>query len=236
MIEDLLGIERRLLVDRLEDQALVFADVGKALHQPIRFEELADLEADLLVFVRIEGGDARLGRAEAVFAEPLLFEHVEADMVGHHELCAVGHNDLRMDAAPQQLVVFGKKAVEVERNAMPDHIGHMVVADAGGQQMQRKFALVIDDGVAGVRAALKTDDNIRIRRKHVGHLALALVTPVAAYNRLYHRNSSTSIGLALRGSLFVLPFSCRIFILPLSLFVRTFRLKMQKFHSTVMMP
>ena len=48
--------------------------------------------------------------------------------------------------------------------------------------MQGEFAQFIDDGVAGVAAALITDDDVVVLRKQVHHAALALVAPVDTYD------------------------------------------------------
>ena len=52
--------------------------------------------------------------------------------------------------------------------------------------MQREFAEFIDDGVSGVAAALIAHDNVIVGADEVDHTALALVTPVDAYDRSIH--------------------------------------------------
>lgn len=54
---------------------------------------------------------------------------------------------------------------------------YVLMENAGRQQMQRKFAVFIDDGVTRIRAALEADDHIAFFRKQVGHLTLAFVAP-----------------------------------------------------------
>ena len=46
--------------------------------------------------------------------------------------------------------------------------------------MQRKFAVLIDDRMAGIAAALITNDDIVVLGQQVYHPALALVAPVDA--------------------------------------------------------
>ena len=48
--------------------------------------------------------------------------------------------------------------------------------------MQSKFAVLIDHSMACVAATLVTDDDIIAFRQQVYHSALALVTPVDAYD------------------------------------------------------
>ena len=58
--------------------------------------------------------------------------------------------------------------------------------------MQRKAAIVVDNGVAGVRSALEADDHIGLLGQQIGDLALSLVAPVRAYDCFYHTVTSTS--------------------------------------------
>ena len=76
---------------------------------------------------------------------------------------------------------------DVQGHAVADDVGDMAVKHAGRQSVQGKLAVVVDDGVAGVGAALEPDDDIRFRRQHVGDFAFALVAPVGAYDCFYHR-------------------------------------------------
>ena len=52
--------------------------------------------------------------------------------------------------------------------------------------MQTEFSVIVYDRVAGIGTALKTDDDIRLFGHHIGDLALAFISPVCAYNCLYH--------------------------------------------------
>ena len=59
----------------------------------------------------------------------------------------------------------------------------MRVKDTRGQLVERKFAVVTDDGVPGVGPALKADDHIGRLGQEIGDLSLALVAPVYAGDR-----------------------------------------------------
>ena len=52
--------------------------------------------------------------------------------------------------------------------------------------MKRRLPVFVDDGVSGVRPALKTDDDVRFRRENVGDLAFSFVAPVGADYRFDH--------------------------------------------------
>ena len=48
--------------------------------------------------------------------------------------------------------------------------------------MQGEFAIFVDDGVSSVAAALLSDNDVKILGEQIDHPALALVSPVDAYD------------------------------------------------------
>jgi len=98
------------------------------------------------------------------------------------DLGAVGDDDLRLDAVGLEVVELGLEGADVERDAGPDDVEHVRVEDAGGQEVEGEAPLFVDDGVAGVVAALEADDHVRLAGEHVRHLAFAFIAPVCAYD------------------------------------------------------
>ena len=78
------------------------------------------------------------------------------------------------DLVPQALAVQG--------HAVAQNVHHALAEDAGGQQVQRELTLLVDDGMAGVAAALIADDHVIVLGQQVHHAALSLVAPVDAYD------------------------------------------------------
>ena len=74
------------------------------------------------------------------------------------------------------------KALEVNDDTVAEDVHDARQADAGGDEVQGKFAVFIDDGMTGVVAALIPADDIIISRDEVDHAALAFVAPVDAYD------------------------------------------------------
>ncbi len=65
--------------------------------------------------------------------------------------------------------------------------------DAGGDQVEHEFFLVDLDRVAGVVAALETDDDVGLLGEHVDDLAFSFVAPLGAdYNDVRHRRAILS--------------------------------------------
>ena len=110
-------------------------------------------------------------------------------------LRAVGHRKPRFDAGGLEVRDLLGEGADVERDARADHVRHGRVEAAGRQQVQREAALVVDDRVARVGAALEADHEVRFAGQQVRHLALAFVAPVGAYDRGCHvSNFSLSRG------------------------------------------
>ena len=181
------GIHRRLVVKVLEHDVLEGADLLRPLPENLRVKKLADLETDLGVLVRVKRRDAGLRGAKRPAAESLLFILVKQRVVRHQHVRAVRHQKVRFGhSLAGQRLEFIDQVRYIESNAVADDIRDVIIKNARGQQMKREAAIVIDDRVAGVGAALETDDDIRLHGKHVGDLAFSLVAPVSSYNCSNH--------------------------------------------------
>ena len=55
---------------------------------------------------------------------------------------------------------------DVQGHAVADDVGDVGIEDAGGEDVQGEPAIVIDDGVARVGAALEADDHVGRLRQH----------------------------------------------------------------------
>ena len=176
------------MVEILKENILLHADIGDLVPQiALVREKLTDLEADLRVFIGIEGSDARLGGAKGLSAQTLLLALIKQDMIGHHHLRAVRHQDLRRrNALIHNALNLPEQNRNIQRHAVSDNAGGVVVEHAGRQCVQRKLSVVIYDGVACVGSALKPDDNIGLLGEHIRNLAFSLISPVCSYDCFYH--------------------------------------------------
>ena len=180
-------IERLLVVQAGQQRILDVQRVRELGAQHVRVIQLAKLQADLLVLVAVERRNARLGGAKGVLPQALLLELIKLDMIRHHDLRALGDENLRLrHALGDHLIQLAQERLDVQRHARADDVDHIRAAHAAGQQMQRKATVIVDDRVSRVRAALETDDNVGLGGEHIGDLALALVAPVCADDSAYH--------------------------------------------------
>ena len=56
--------------------------------------------------------------------------------------------------------------------------------------MQGKLSILVDDGVTGIGAALKADDNIGVICQGIRDLSLALIAPIGSNDCFNHDKSS----------------------------------------------
>ena len=149
-------------------------------------EQLVHLNPDLGVFVAEERRDTAFGGAKRVFAQPFLFVFIKQDVIGHQDLRAIGHQQLRVQPRLFHIRQLFAEFLDTQRHAVADDAGGVVIAHPAGHQMEREASFVVDDGMTGVGAALKPHDNVRLFGKHIGDFAFALVAPVGADNCFNH--------------------------------------------------
>ena len=156
------------------------------LPQLLRVVQLPGEDGLFLVLVRIKRGDALFGGPVLFVGQASFLQRVQLPVPGQEQRGPVADFEvLRTDRHaffPQGFdlrpEVFG-----VQCDAVAQDIHDAVMKDTGGQKMQRKLPIVIDDGVARVASALIADDHIIILRQQIDHAALALVAPVDTNDR-----------------------------------------------------
>jgi hypothetical protein len=72
------------------------------------------------------------------------------------------------------------KRLQVDDRSGTDDVDDAWIEDSGRHQTERELAAIVDDGVAGVVAALIPNDTVRIFREVIDHAAFAFVAPVSA--------------------------------------------------------
>ena len=161
--------------------------VFKALSEQVLFKQLADLHADLGVFIRIKRGDAGLGGAEAALAQAGFLVAVQRHVVVHEHLRPVGNQQLRRPpGAAAHLLDLAEQGLDVQGHAHADHVHHVRMKHPGRQQMQGELALVRNNGMARVGAALKADHDVALAGQKIRDFSFSLVAPVGADDRSHH--------------------------------------------------
>ena len=154
--------------------------------QVVGIQQLTGLNGLFLVLVGIERSDALLGGAVHLVLQAGLLQRVQLPVPRQQQGSPMAdHQILRRDAdacGAERLHLL-HQIFAVQRHAVAQNVHHAAAENAGGQQVQGKFAHVVDDGVARVAAALIPYHYVILLRQVVHHAALTLVAPVDAYDR-----------------------------------------------------
>ena len=148
--------------------------------------QLAGLNGLFLILIGIERRDALLGGAVLLVLQPCFLQGVQLTVPRQQQRRPVAdHQVFRRNghAGGLQRADLLHQVLAVQRHAVAQHVHHAAAENTGGQQMQGEFAHLIDDGVSGVAAALIPYHYVEPLRQVIHHAALALVTPVDAYDR-----------------------------------------------------
>ena len=155
------------------------------LLQVLRVQQFSSQDRFLLVFVRIKRCDALLGGTVFLIRQSCLLQAVQFPVPGQQKRGPVADLQvLRCDrnTLAGHILDLLPEVLRVQRNAVTQDVHHARPENAGGQQMQGKFAVIIDNRVAGVAAALIADHNVIAFCQQVHHAALAFIAPVDSYN------------------------------------------------------
>ena len=171
------------------EEILPLEDVGQARLERVAVGQLAHAQRLFHVLVRVGGGDAAAGGAELLVRQTILLQAVEQLVVRHADDGLVA--DLQVlrrdgDAAGAQALDLMEHVLGINDHAGAEHVHGLVAQDAARHEIEHELALVVDDGVAGVVAALIAHDDVVLLAEQVDHAAFALVAPVDAYDGCQH--------------------------------------------------
>ena len=178
-IRDGTRFERRV-AKALQDGVLRLELARDALPESRLVADLVDLNAVPADLVRVRRAHAHAGRAQLAPAALALVETVECDVIRHQKMRAVAHSQIRGGHARLlQLGELAAEEAEIHDGARAEDAQRLRIEDAARHEMELEGALPVDDGMAGVVAALEPDDHVRLLREEVSDLAFALVAPLS---------------------------------------------------------
>ncbi len=186
-------IKRRLVIQMLKKGVLLNTHIGNLLPKiALPGKQLAYLKANLCKFIRIKRSNPRLGRAKGFSAQTLLLALIKENMIGHHHLRPIRHQNLRSrNAALHNALNLPEQHRNIERHAIADDACGVIIKYAGGKCVQGKFSIIVHNGVACICPSLKADNNIRLLSQHIGNLALSFISPVCSNNCFNHSPDSS---------------------------------------------
>ena len=178
-VRDRAGVERRV-AEALEDGVLGLELALHALAKSAFVFHLVDLDPMPPDLVRVRRPDPHPGGAEHLAAPLPLVETIERDVPRQEEMRAVGHAEVRRrDAASLELLELLAEEREVDDGPRTEHAERARIEDAARHEVELEGAVLVDDGVSGVVAALEPDDQVRLLRQEVRDLAFAFVAPLS---------------------------------------------------------
>ena len=146
-------------------------------------QELSRHNGLFLVFIGVKRRNALLGGAVLLILQTGFLQAVLETVPGQQQRRPVADFQVvRGDghALPGDILHFLPQVFRVNGDAVPEDIHDTLPENAGGQQVQGKFAVLIDNGMAGIAAALIADNDVIVFGQQIDHASLALVTPVDA--------------------------------------------------------
>ena len=155
-------------------------DLGGKRRRVGKVDDADGAAADLVLVGR---ADAALGGADLVLALENLALLIQLAVIRENEVRRLADQQvlLNLDAELGQADDLAHEAHRVYDHSVADHTHLALAEDAGRDEVQDVLGLANIDGVTGVVAALRADDDVRLLRQNVDDLALALIAPLGAY-------------------------------------------------------
>src|SRR6266571_2388575 len=184
-VRDFVGIERSV-AEALEYRVLDLELAPHARAEALWVLDLVHLDAVAADLVGVRRPHAHTGRAELLASALALVESVERDVPRQEEMRAVAHTQVRGgDTAALEIGELAAEEREVDDASGTEHAERIGIEDSARNEMKLEGAVLIDDCVPGVVAALDSDDDIRLLRQEVRDLAFALVAPLSTDDGRY---------------------------------------------------
>ena len=137
------------------------------------------------VLVGVDRRDAAAGGAELAVGKAILLHDVLQLVVGHTDDSLVADFQVVRrdgDALLAQVRHLSHQMLQINDHAVTHNVDGGLAQDAGREQIQDELALVVDDGVPRVVAALIAADDVIVGREQIDHTALAFIAPVDSHD------------------------------------------------------
>src|SRR5215472_12987440 len=192
LLDHVVVVKRLFRVEALKGRVLDLAndEIELLAHEDLLLE-VADPKADSPDLVGVCGTDAAPGGAQPVVAARLLFELVEEGVIAHDQVGALADDQVAwLDAAFAELLDLADEDTRVGDHAVADDARDVGMQDAARDELELELAMLGDDGVPGVVAALGSDHHVGLLGEKVDQLALAFVSPLSADDDYDHSRNS----------------------------------------------
>src|SRR5688500_332797 len=180
---DLIEIEGLFFENRLEIDIFLFNIMAQFVSKRVLFEQIDKPDTDSRYFVFVRRTDAPAGSAN--------FSLASEPFPGQINGLVVRHDEMRFFADTQQRIIkqmpLGLESVNlldqnlrINHHAVADHAQLIWMQRPGRNEMQYGLFTVDHQGVAGIVAALETDDDIGVAGKKIDNFAFTFVAPLGS--------------------------------------------------------
>ena len=148
-------------------------------------EKLSGQNGLLLILIGIERRDTLLGGSVFLIGETLFLKGIQFSVPRQQKRSAVRDlQAVRCDlyTLRHNIIHFFPEVFRIECDTVSEDINDPVTEDTRRKKVKCEFTLLVDDGMAGVPAALETDDHVVVLRQQIDHTALAFISPVDAHD------------------------------------------------------
>jgi len=180
-------------VDLLDERSLAWNDVLEPRAERLGVEQIPDPDAPATGLVLVCRADPATGCPgfEVVVGFGVLLDSVEHPVVREDRVCAFGDADVRGKPAFGQRVDLLEQRVGVDDAAVSED-PDLSADGARGNERELVLVALVDDGVAGVVAALVAHDDVDGIAVHVDDAAFAFVAELRTHDGYGHRNGRSS--------------------------------------------
>ncbi|CDD61063.1 putative uncharacterized protein [Clostridium sp. CAG:505] len=178
------------MINVFNNQIFVFQNMFQCVMVNGGVFQITHTQTFFHVLITVNGRDAAASGAVFCVAQTIFFQTVQHNVIRHADDCFITDFQIfRCDGYTSfpQTGDFVVQVFQVDNHTVAHDIDYVTAQNAGRQQIQYKFALIVDNRMSCVIAALITADDIIFLRKQVDHTAFAFVTPVDANNRSKHK-------------------------------------------------
>jgi hypothetical protein len=182
VVEGLLEVDRFAAQVVHQHEVVVLEVLFELFGETLFVEHVGDADRAACDLVFVGRADALAGGADLVDAALGFARLVDGDVVRQDDRASLGNLQARhdFDAGGCQLVDLAHHVRHRDDDAVADVAGHAFAHDARRDQLQCGFLALDDQRMAGVMAALETDDARCMIGQPVDDLTFAFIAPLGA--------------------------------------------------------
>src|SRR5438477_594005 len=149
-------------------------------------QQIVETDADACNFIGISRADAAPGRIDAIGSSGLIFHFIQNFMIWHNNMSAIRDKQV-VDSNRMllEIVKFGEQILWIDGGSSSHNADAGWIEDTARNQVQLKLSIIIDNGMAGIAAALEAHAQVAICTQQINEFAFPFIAPLCADNNGY---------------------------------------------------